>query len=134
MKPPPGGEDPALATTEGTPSGAEPTMQEELAAWGRVILLETRGRHTGQPVVAAVGFVEEPDGSFLVAAGDDAAWARNLLADGRCRVTLEGTVREAVAERLEGPEHQRAIAALILRYGTPAERLGRGPSFRLRPG
>ena len=30
-------------------------------------------------------------------------------------------------------EHARAIRGLILRYGTPAEGLGRGDSFRLRP-
>lgn len=39
----------------------------------------------------------------------------------------------AVAEPLEQADHARVIRGLILRYGTPAERLGRGPSFRLRP-
>jgi hypothetical protein len=39
----------------------------------------------------------------------------------------------AVANVLDRAEHARAIAGLILRYGTPAERLGRGPSFRLVP-
>jgi hypothetical protein len=39
----------------------------------------------------------------------------------------------AIAEPLEGADHGRAIRGLILRYGTPAERLGLGPSFRLRP-
>jgi hypothetical protein len=39
----------------------------------------------------------------------------------------------AVADPLSGAEHATAIRGLILRYGTPAERLGRGPSFRLRP-
>ncbi|HET9850999.1 MAG TPA: hypothetical protein VFP56_00670 [Candidatus Limnocylindrales bacterium] len=37
-----------------------------------------------------------------------------------------------MAEPLEGPELHRAIRELILRYGTTAERLGRGPAFRLR--
>ena len=40
---------------------------------------------------------------------------------------------EAIAEPLGPPDHARVIRGLILRYGTPAERLGRGPSFRLRP-
>jgi hypothetical protein len=39
----------------------------------------------------------------------------------------------ALAEPLDGADHARTIRGLILRYGTPAERLGRGPSFRLRP-
>jgi len=39
----------------------------------------------------------------------------------------------AVAEELDRPDHGRAIRELILRYGTPSEGLGAGPSFRLRP-
>jgi hypothetical protein len=39
----------------------------------------------------------------------------------------------AVAEPLEGADHAAAVTQLILRYGTPSEGLGRGPSFRLRP-
>ena len=69
-----------------------------------------------------------------MAAGDpDAAWARNLESDETCLVTVgerSGTFR---AEPLVGPERNAAIAGLILRYGTPAEGLGRGPTFRLRP-
>ncbi len=88
---------------------------------------------TGREVAVAVGFVEEPDGSLLVAAGDpDADWARNLEADAHCRVTVGQRSWEAVAEPLEGVAANRAVAELILRYGTPAERLGRGPAFRLR--
>ena len=39
----------------------------------------------------------------------------------------------ATAELLERADHARAIRDLILRYGTPSEGLGAGPSFRLRP-
>jgi len=68
----------------------------------------------------------------LIAAGaPDADWARNLEADPRCRVSLGEASWEARAEPLDGPEAGRAVARLILRYGTPAERLGRGPAFRL---
>lgn len=117
-------------------AGPRPLTDEigaQLAGWGVVAQLETRGRRSGEAVTAAVGFVEEDDGSLLVAAGDPgAAWARNLEADPACRVTI-GDRREAMhAEVLAGPEAARAVAALILRYGTPAERLGRGPAFRLR--
>jgi hypothetical protein len=77
--------------------------------------------------------VEEPDGSLLVAAGDpDSDWGRNLAADPHCFVSLGGDRRPATAEPLEGAEAARAVRELILRYGTPAERLGRGPAFRLR--
>jgi deazaflavin-dependent oxidoreductase (nitroreductase family) len=109
-------------------------MGEELAAWGKVILLETTGRVTGAPATAAVGFVERPDGSLEVAAGDPGAdWALNLLADPRCRITLEGRTVAATAVELTGSDRAAAIRDLILRYGTPAERLGAGPAFRLLP-
>ncbi len=107
---------------------------EQLAAWGKVAMLETTGRSSGRPARTAVGFVADPDGSLLVAAGSPGAhWAANLYADPACHATI-GEVRRAYrAEEIEGPERARAIAELILRYGTPAEGLGSGPAFRLRP-
>ena len=99
-----------------------------------MLLLETRGRLSGRPVRTAVGFVEGADGDLLVAAGDPGAdWARNLEAEPRCRVTIEGQTEERLAVALEGAERNDAIVALILRYGTPAERLGAGPAYRLVP-
>ena len=97
-------------------------------------LLETRGRETGRTARAAVGFVEEPDGSLLVAAGDpDADWALNLVADPRCEVTIGERTLTAEAVELEGPDRARGVRELILKYGTPSERLGHGPVFRLVP-
>ncbi len=85
-------------------------------------------------MVVALGFVREPDGSLLVAAGEPSAdWAANLLAEPRCRVTILGQCGSYEAEELEGPERAAAIRELILLGGTPAERLGSGPAFRLRP-
>jgi deazaflavin-dependent oxidoreductase (nitroreductase family) len=107
---------------------------EQLASWGKVARIETRGRTSGRAVVTAVGFAEEPDGSLLVAAGaPEADWARNLDAAPDCRVEIEGRTTAMRGERLEGSEANRAVVALILKYGTPAERLGRGAAFRLRP-
>ncbi len=107
---------------------------EQLAAWGKVVLLETTGRVSGARRRAAVGFVEEPDGSLLVAAGSEAShWAANLLADPACLGTIGERRRAYRAEELVGAERARAVAELILKYGTPAERLGAGPAFRLRP-
>lgn len=105
----------------------------QLADWGKVVRLETRGRTSGQAIEVAVGYLEDADGSLLVAAGsDESDWARNLLADPRCIATLGEERWAATAELLEGAEANRPVRELILRYGTPAERLGRGPVFRLR--
>lgn len=111
----------------------EDPIGRQLAEWGKVALVETRGRISGRRVATAVGFVEEGGGALLVAAGsDDADWALNLLAHPRCTVTIGDRQAECSAERIEAAaERASALAALILKYGTPAERLGRGPVFRL---
>ena len=81
-----------------------------------------------------MGFLDAADGSLLVAAGDpDADWARNLETDPACRATIGSRTFEATAERLDGTEAAQAVVGLILKYGTSAERLGRGQVFRLRP-
>jgi deazaflavin-dependent oxidoreductase (nitroreductase family) len=109
-------------------------MEQELVADGRVIWIETHGRTTGRTRTVAVGYVRDADGSYLIAANEPTtAWAQNLLADPACRVTHRDATFDAVAEPLERTDHVRAIRELILRYGTPSEDLGRGPSFRLRP-
>jgi deazaflavin-dependent oxidoreductase (nitroreductase family) len=113
-------------------------MEDDLVASGRFVRIETRGERTGLARPVTIGFVDDVGGqagAVLVAAGSgETAWARNLLADPTCRVTLAGRTFDAVAEPLAGADHARAIRELILRYGTPAEGLGHGPSFRLRPG
>ena len=107
---------------------------EQMVGWGKAVAIETRGRVSGRTAVAAVGFVEEPDGSLLIAAGDPGAhWAVNLRAEPRCAARI-GTHRAAyVAEELDSAAKARTVTELILKYGTPAERLGAGPAFRLRP-
>jgi len=106
---------------------------EQLAGWGKAALIETRGRVSGGPARAHVGFIDGAEGSIVVAAGQGANWAANLLADPACRVTIESRSFDGVAEPLEGAAFATAIRDLILRYGTPAERLGSGPAFRIRP-
>lgn len=109
-------------------------MEDDLVASGRFVRIETVGRNSGQPRSATVGFVDEPDGSILVAAGDaEADWALNLDAGPACRFTIGALTVDATAEALDAPGHAAAIRGLILRYGTPAEGLGHGPSYRLRP-
>ena len=114
-------------------TGTDP-IGAELAEWGKVVILETRGRVSGTSANAAVGYVEEGGGSLLVAASDERTnWARNLASHPVVRVTREGRSRSYRATALEGAERNAAISALILTYGTPAERLGAGPAFRLVP-
>lgn len=107
---------------------------EQLAGWGLAVRLETRGRRTGRPMEVAVGYVDGPGGSLLVTAGSpEADWARNLEADPRCRATVGERTFDALAEPLDAGTAAAAVSAMILKYGTPAERLGRGPAFRIRP-
>jgi len=114
------------------PRDAGDPIGEELAGWGKIALLETTGRITGTKVQSAVGFVERDDGDLCIAAGSDTAdWALNLRAQPRCRATIGDRTVACSAHELDGPERSRALADLILKYGTPAERLGRGPVFRL---
>lgn len=82
----------------------------------------------------AVGYLDDADGSILVAAGDaDADWARNLEADPHCVVTIADRTVRCLAAPVGADIAAAAIRDLILRYGTPAERLGSGPVFRLVP-
>ena len=106
---------------------------EQLAAWGKVAMLETIGRKSGKSVQSAVGFIEEDDGCMQVAAGSDTAgWVLNLRANPHARTTVgnKSAVYDQAVE-LEGDERSAILVALILKYGTPAEGLGRGPVFRL---
>jgi deazaflavin-dependent oxidoreductase (nitroreductase family) len=108
-------------------------MEADLVAWGRVLRIETRGRVTGRVARAVVGFVERSDGLLVVAAGSpNADWALNLAAEPECRVTIVDETFGAHARPLDGTEHAAAVRDLILRYGTPSEGLGAGPSFELR--
>lgn len=126
-----------VLTPAGPLAADRDVMEDDLVASGRFVRIETRGQRTGLARSVTVGFVEDaggPPGSILVAAGfADTAWASNLLADPACRVTLADRAFDARAEPLEPADHARAVRELILRYGTPAEGLGHGTSFRLRP-
>lgn len=112
----------------------ERSIAEDLTDWGKVVLIETVGRTSGRPARAAVGFLEEPDGSLLVAAGSDQSdWALNLRQSPHVRATIGDVTTRYAAEEVGKADHARTIGGLILKYGTPAERLGRGPVFRLTP-
>ncbi|MBA2719571.1 MAG: nitroreductase family deazaflavin-dependent oxidoreductase [Chloroflexi bacterium] len=113
-----------------------PALDASLADDDRFVRLQTRGRRSGEARLVTVGFVAEPDGSILVAAGaPDSAWAGNLLADPVVDITIGGVTFAGVAEVLDDrdPRRGRAVRELILRYGTPSEGLGSGPIFAIRP-
>jgi len=126
----------AILTADHPTPTERSAMEDELVASGRFVRIGTRGERSGLDRPVTVGFVDDDvtPGAILVAAtAPDAAWARNLLAEAACHVRVGDRSFDAVAEPLVGADHARAIRGLILRYGTPAEGLGRGPSFRLRP-
>jgi len=110
-------------------------MDDELVRSGRFARLEIQGRRSGDTRAVNVGFVLEPDGSLLVAAGaPDASWALNLLAQPDCTVTIGNESFGARAEPLDDddPRRGRVVRDLILRYGTPSEGLGSGLIFVVR--
>jgi deazaflavin-dependent oxidoreductase (nitroreductase family) len=126
----------AILTADGPIPTDRGAMENELVASGRFARIETRGARSGLERAVTVGFVDDDraPGAILVAAtAPDAGWALNLLADPSCHVRVGDRSFDAVAEPLERDDHARAVRDMILRYGTPAEGLGRGPSFRLRP-
>lgn len=106
---------------------------EQLAAWGKVAMLETIGRKSGKPVQSAVGFIDDSDGSMVVAAGSHTAdWVLNLRANPHSTTRVgDQTAEYDQAVELEGDERSAILVALIIKYGTPSEGLGRGPVFRL---
>jgi deazaflavin-dependent oxidoreductase (nitroreductase family) len=111
-------------------------MEDELLRSGRFARLAIRGRRSGETRSVNVGFVEEPDGSLLIAAGSpDAAWSFNLLGEPDCTVTIGERTWLARAEPLDDddPRRGRAVRELIIRYGTPSEGLGSGLVFVIRP-
>ena len=113
---------------------ADPSMEADLAAWGKVIRLQTIGRRSRSPRFATIGFIAAGGGSLLVAASAETTnWAANLRTHHECLVELDGEQKPYLATELGGDERAEAVRELILKYGTPAERLGAGPAFRLDP-
>ncbi len=94
-------------------------------------MLETRGRASGRVVRTAIGFVEDGHDLLVAAGADSTDWALNLRATPDCMVTIEDQTADYTAEEVDEAARGPAVVALILKYGTPAERLGHGPVFRL---
>ena len=116
-------------------SGRDPdaSRERELADWGKAVVLEAKGRHSGRPRRVTIGFAESGDDVLVAASSEATHWARNLDAEPDCHIELRGVRRACRARRLTGAEAEAAVVALILKYGTPAERLSGGPAYRLSP-
>jgi len=84
-------------------------------------------------VRTAVGFVEDGRDLLVAAGADSTGWALNLRANPDCAVTIEDRTADYTAHEVDEAARGPAVVALILKYGTPAERLGHGPVFRLTP-
>ena len=108
-------------------------MELDLAAWGKVITLETTGRRSRSVRRVTIGYAVDGEAYLVAASSDTTAWALNLAADPHCHVELVGSRRSCTARSLRGTAREAAIVALIVKYGAPAERLGGGPAFRLVP-
>ncbi len=107
---------------------------EQMAASGRMAMIETTGRRSGLPRRTPVGYVQNADGSVWLGAGRaESQWPRNLLANPRCRVKVGRRELPYSATPLEGEARDRAVAAIHAKYGGPALRVGTGPVFQLRP-
>ena len=123
-----------MHSADGVPDMDDGSMEADLAAWGKVIRLQTSGRTSGLPRVVTIGYTSADGGSLLVAASSPAtSWAANLRAEPACFVELDGERRPFIASELPPSERAIAVRELILKYRTPAERLGAGPAFRLSP-
>jgi deazaflavin-dependent oxidoreductase (nitroreductase family) len=107
----------------------------------KVLLLETTGHKSGQPRSVGLSHLEEGGRYFVVAsyAGEDRdpAWAKNLRAQARAKVTVGGRSLPVVARALEGAEREAMFARFAEMehgYDEYRERTAREiPVFELRP-
>ena len=107
----------------------------------KVLLLETTGNKSGQPRSVGLSHIEQYGRYFVVAsyAGEDRdpAWAKNLRAHPKAKVTVAGRSFPVVARQLEGEEREAMFAWFVeadSAYGEYTQRTSREiPVFELRP-
>src|SRR5690625_4457875 len=83
---------------------------------GRFVLLEHRGRTSGQPRYVVLETLERPDpGTVYVASGfgPKAQWYQNLLAEPRCRLSIGRRHRAPAVARALGDDE---AADVLTRY------------------
>ena len=106
-----------------------------------VLLLETTGNKSGQLRSVGLFHLEQYGRYFVVAsyAGEDhdPAWAKNLRAEPKAKVTIAGRSFPVVARILEGDEREAMFGRFVEAdpaYGEYTERTTREiPVFELQP-
>jgi deazaflavin-dependent oxidoreductase (nitroreductase family) len=107
----------------------------------KLLLLETTGNKSGRLRSVALSHLEWGGRYFVVAsyAGEDRdpAWAKNLRAQPKARVTVAGRSFPVVARILDGEERDAMFGRFVeadAAYGEYSERTAREiPVFELRP-
>jgi deazaflavin-dependent oxidoreductase (nitroreductase family) len=107
----------------------------------KLLLLETTGNKSGRLRSVALSHLERGGWYFVVAsyAGEDRdpAWAKNLRAQPKARVTVAGRSFPVVARILDGEERDAMFGRFVeadAAYGEYSERTAREiPVFELRP-
>lgn len=79
----------------------------------RMVLLTTRGRHSGEPHTAPLGYVEDAGGNVVLFASNmgaptDPDWYRNIQADPHVTIELTDSSRDAVATIPTGRDRDAA--------------------------
>ena len=97
-----------------------------------VCYLETTGRSTGKPRVVEIWFAVEGTTIYLLSGGRERAhWVRNLQADPRARLRVQGRTYPVAAAFVEGtsedPTARRVLAAKYQGWqdGAPLSRWAR---------
>jgi len=112
-----------------------PVQRLGLGAWvgtpigGYILLLRTRGRHTGLVREAPLSYLVD-DGSAWVMAGFGTRthWYRNLLADPDVEVWLPGRIVRCHAEEVGDPAIRAAVMPRLVRAaGLPGALVGCNP-------
>ncbi len=108
---------------------------------GGTLVLIVPGRQSGRPRSVPLGRPFELDGvRYLVAAGGETHWVRNLRAAGHGHLRLHGITVPFRAVEIEGLERDRIVAAYRAKQGRTVEGFFRQlpepsahPVFRVEP-
>lgn len=97
---------------------------------GDLCVLHTRGHQSGRTREASLNYGKAPDGIRLAAAlGERTAWYRNILADPRVHVRIEGRWRRGHASVVRAPsERIAALRAVLVGAGVVGRAYGFDPA------
>jgi deazaflavin-dependent oxidoreductase (nitroreductase family) len=80
--------------------------------------LTTRGRTTRRPHRIEIWFVDHDDGAYLVSDTGRSDWCRNLVAEPRVTLEIDGERRETVARPVDADDPANAVVrpAITAKY------------------